>query len=411
MAENHAAAIASYLFKFFNSESIIPLQAVAGLLKLIPGLSNDSIADILKEWKKMGEDALQQNSSQNKVTVRDISAPLILTRGAGSAEDGESLKFYFPEEKILINKSIFHKKIENADFTRMNPQIEKKLLEELRTEAIGLTDQEVFIYYSLLRFDALSRLADRPVSAGLDPDEVIVSSDVTIVGQGPFRYAEKIMEIIEHSFLSVEKLAMVNERKIPEKEFLIEAFGSKISKSIYNPRVYCLMCGYEIDRYSIFIKEYLKIIASRWGGDYEEILSYFVLYQLLNSAKPETLESMHLSVSLKNFANDNLGRIHPVFYCAILFISVFTYILIMQVMEISGRYFSIKENQREKLRKLYDSDERINMLVNNAFNIASGKITHFKAESREIISSMKKYLTKNKNIIQPSDMFMTRYNF
>ncbi len=406
MASDEALKTASYLYKLFNSDSIIPLQAVAEFVRMLPGFQPAFTGEFLTEWKKM-----TAAGSPETGRCRDITAPLILTRGAGGREDGESLKFYFPEEKILINRTIFRQKLEGVDFSKTNQQAEKRLLDELKNEAIGLTDQEVLIYYNLLKIDILARSVSATPSAGLQPDETIVSSDVTIIGQGPFDYPEKLIEIIERNFVPLDKLAMINDRKPLDRQGLLEALSCKFSKSVHNPRVYCLLAGYEIEKYALFIRDYLGMIASRWGGSQEELLSYYAAYQLLSSSKPEIIDNLQLSVSLRNFVSDKLGRIHPVFYCAILFVTVFTYILVMQVMEISGKYFSMPEGQREKLMKLYDSEERLNMLVNNAFNIASGKIASFKAESREIIPSMKKYLGKNSGIILSSDMFKTRYNF
>ncbi len=203
----------------------------------------------------------------------------------------------------------------------------------------------------------------------------------------------------------------VNEKKSLDTSLLNSAVKSKISKSVHNPRIYLLMFGYGTDKYMHFVKEYIKMVVSRWGGNEDEIFAFFTAYQLLNSASDELINGMDLAVSLKNFISDKLGRIHPVYYCAILFVTVFTYILVMQVVEISGKFLNSPEPQRSKLLKLYNSEERINMIISNAFNIAAGKISSYKSESREIIPNMKKFISRYENLVKPDDMFRTIYKF
>ena len=404
MDEGKRDTIASYLFKVFNSENIIPVEIVAGLFRMMPGFDPSFSSGVISEWKRITEDYLEQGKSP-----RDINEPLIITRGFREGLTENSLKMYFPEEKILINRQVFRKKISSVDFTRLTPDIERRLVEELKNESIALTEQEVIIYYNLLKINILSKLysnrQETPAQGAKSGGD-----GVKIIGEGAVNYPEKIILLLSENFADSKRLLLVNEKKEIDRRLLADALGSKFRKSVHNPRVYLLMFGYGTDKYMVFIREYIKMVVSRWGGNEDEIFAFFSAYQLLNSAGEDILDNMDLAASLRNFISDRLGRIHPVYYCAILFVTVFTYILVMQVVEISGKFMNSPDQQKSKLLKLYNSEERINMLITNAFNIASGKISSYKSESREIIPNMKKFLSRYGNLIKPDDIFKTSYN-
>ena len=399
--------IAAYLFKLFNSETIIPAEAAATLFKMLPSFDPLFTAEVLKEWKRITD--AYKKSGKNP---RDINNPLIITRGFMEGITDNSLKLYLPEEKILINRQVFRKKISSVNFSALTPDIERKIIEELKNESIALSDQEVIIYYNLLKINILSRIySDVPASAVSPPVSAADNSGLKTVGEGAGDFSGKIISLLFENFADLQKLMSVNEKKSLDASLLNSAVKSKISKSVHNPRIYLLMFGYGTDRYMQFVKEYIKMVVSRWGGNEDEIFAFFTAYQLLNSASDEVINGMDLAVSLKNFISDKLGRIHPVYYCAILFVTVFTYILVMQVVEISGKFLNSPEPQRSKLLKLYNSEERINMIISNAFNIAAGKISSYKSESREIIPNMKKFISKYENLVKPDDMFRTIYKF
>ena len=400
--------LAAYLFKVFNSENIIPSEVTAALFKMMPSFDPQFSSEVLKEWKRI-TDAYRKGGKN----PRDINSPLIITRGFMEGVSDSSLKLYLPEEKILINRQIFRKKLSSVNFASLTPDAERKILEDLKNESIALSDQEVVIYYNLLKIDVMAKLysSGQAVSGQSDPQVSGDSSGFKTIGEGAGNFPDKIISLLFENFADIDKLMSVNEKRSIDRVLLSNAVKSKISKSVHNPRIYLLMFGYGTDKYMQFVKDYIKMVVSRWGGKEDEIYAFFTAYQLLNSASDDIIDELDLAVSLKNFISDKLGRIHPVYYCAILFVTVFTYILVMQVVEISGKYVSSPEAQKAKILKLYNSEERINMIISNAFNIAAGKIASYKSESREIIPNMKKFISKNENLVKADDMFRTIYKF
>ncbi len=401
--------IAAYLFKVFNSENIIPSEIIASLFRMMPSFDPSLASGILNEWKRITE--MYRKGGKNP---RDINNPLIITRGFMEGVSDNNLKLYLPEEKILINRQLFRNKISSINFSSLTPETERKLIDELKSESVALSDQEVVIYYNLLKINIIAKLyssGQGQVQQQNDPPVTGDSSGFRTIGEGAGSFPEKIIELLFENFADQKKLMAVNEKRNIDSALLTNAVKSKISKSVHNPRIYLLMFGYGTDKYMQFVKEYIKMVVSRWGGNEDEIFAFFTAYQLLNSASDEIIGELDLAVSLRNFISDKLGRIHPVYYCAILFVTVFTYILVMQVVEISGKFVSSPEPQKAKLLKLYNSEERINMIVSNAFNIAAGKIAAYKSESREIIPNMKKFISRNADLVKPEDMFRTIYKF
>lgn len=404
MDSGKANQIAAYLFKVFNSENIIPAEVVTSLFRMIPSLDSEFTSGVLSDWEKITE--TYRSSGKNP---RGINNPLIITRGFMEGLTDRSLKLYLPEEKILINRNIFRQKISAVDFTRLTPDSERKIIEELKNESIALTEQEIIIYYNLLKINIIAKIySNRPAPAAPEGGTLNEFKTIAVGTENP---SGKIISLLLENFADLKKLTAVNEKKNIDANLLNRAVKSKISKSVHNPGVYMLMFGNGTDKYMNFIREYMKMVVSRWGGNEDEIFASFASYQLLNSASEDVIGEMDLAVSLQNFISDRLGRIHPVYYCAILFVTVFTYILVMQVVEISAKFVNSPEPQKGKLLKLYNSEERINMIVANAFNIAAGKISSYKSESREIIPNMKKFISKYPGLVKPDDMFRTIYKF
>jgi len=83
--------------------------------------------------------------------------------------------------------------------------------------------------------------------------------------------------------------------------------------------------------------------------------------------------------------------------------------LLSQITEIAGKFQDSPEEQKAKLLKLYQSDERIAMLVQNAVNLGTRRIFEFKVESREVLSNLKRFLAANPDLVTAADLFKTDY--
>ena len=130
---------------------------------------------------------------------------------------------------------------------------------------------------------------------------------------------------------------------------------------------------------------------------------------LVNSADETLLKTLELSTPLYSFVTHKIGRMREIYYVSMLFAITFFVVLLSQVSEIAGKYQESPQDQKAKLLKLYQSDERIAMLVQNAVNLATRRIVEYKVESREVLSNLKRFLAANPDLVTPNDLFNTDY--
>ncbi len=185
--------LAAYLFKVFNSENIIPAEVAASLFKMMPSFDPVFTSEVLKEWKRITE--AYRKGGKNP---RNINSPLIITRGFMEGVSDSNLKLYLPEEKILINRQIFRNKISSVNFGVLTPDAERKILEELKNESIALSDQEVVIYYNLLKINMMAKLYASGQAPSQQQSDPVVSGDSSgfkTIGGGAGNFSENIISL------------------------------------------------------------------------------------------------------------------------------------------------------------------------------------------------------------------------
>ncbi|MFZ4617372.1 MAG: hypothetical protein ACOYM2_14415, partial [Rectinemataceae bacterium] len=136
-----------------------------------------------------------------------------------------------------------------------------------------------------------------------------------------------------------------------------------------------------------------------------EVLQSFGLYLLLNGTAPEELATLQLSSALETFITDRIGRVRQIYYVAMLFGYSLTFVLFAQAFELHAKYSEMPTDQKAKLRKLYEAEDRLAMLVANAVNVATRRIAEYGVEAREIQIILKKFLLGNKKLITANDLF------
>ena len=94
-----------------------------------------------------------------------------IVRGLPSDNAEEHIKNLIPEEKLFINKSIFRDKIAKLNFNKLDPAIEKKVLDDLKQESIALSEKEIQLYYNLLKLGHLSGLVDEETVEEMTDDQ------------------------------------------------------------------------------------------------------------------------------------------------------------------------------------------------------------------------------------------------
>lgn len=157
------------------------------------------------------------------------------------------------------------------------------------------------------------------------------------------------------------------------------------------------------------MKTYLKMVSDNWGVDYEETMSYFCVFMLFSGADPKFIHAEQFSRTFQKFLLSDAGRIKSVIIANIKFIYLFLTILTAQVIEINKKFAACSNDQKEKLIKLYASQERQGMIVANASNFALRKLECAKSDLFDVKKNIKTFLSKFPNILNTEVLFKVKY--
>ncbi|MBI4979144.1 MAG: hypothetical protein HZC28_16810 [Spirochaetes bacterium] len=391
-------ALAAQMVDALFADTLVPADFSRKIVRAVGG--TDAVVAAIEElWQE--RNARQQSGGGS----RDFDMPIMLTRGYDPATPEVELSKYLAEEKILINREIFRKKLAGIDFAAVQAAQEKSIMDDLNNESIGLSAREVALYYTLIKVGSLGDAVSAPASAQAASPASAAAAGSDAKAATP----QRILQLLEENITTVEKLAGINDGKQINREYLMQVVKERITRGKVNPKVLALMLGETTKKFISLEKEFLSMTAEKWGDSTDEVLRYYGLYVLVNGGDATLLRNLQLSVPLSKFVADGLGRIKEIHYVSILFIMTFMYVLLTQVYEVSKKFHASPDEQKVKILKLYNAEERLKMLVNNAVNIASQKISSYRAESRDVTANITKFLAKHKDIINSTDMFKTKY--
>jgi hypothetical protein len=383
------APFAEKLVQVLFSDKVIPAQVLTEIGDLVSEGDPGYQTTLRNVWSQQNQARQQAGGSP-----RTIDLPLYLTGGFDQDTAEEELGRFLPEEKILINKEIFRQKLKSVDFSALDARREQSLLEELRNDAIGLSREETVFYYNLIKINALSGSIRQRPSA---PVETI-------------DFPGTILDLAESNLLMTPaNIAKLNLGRFVPREKIKNILTVSIKNNRINPKVLALLLGYRTDKYLRKLIRFFEMIVGQRGENAEEVIQYFAFYLLAHTADETLLKTLELTSPLYSFLTNKIGRVREIYYVSMLFAITFFIVLLSQISEIAGKFQDSSDDQKSKLLKLYQSDERIAMLVQNAVNLATRRIAEFKVESREVLSNLKRFLAANPDLVTSADLFKTDY--
>lgn len=374
--------LGKYLTDSILSQRIIPANLFRNISSAIPGDSRVNYNLFLNIWKK-----------RNSNGFLNIDQPLIFSRGFNNeSTTEEQLSSYLPEEKILINKDLFRGHLEKIDLVNIKNSEQNRLIDILNRESIGLSHNDVLLYYNLLKINQISQKTDIstiPADSNRDyPGEL-------------YRLASKAFNLTP---IAIKK---VNGGRLIEHKAIIDLLTNAVDKKRIKPQVLTICLGHHNRRFIDFFNDFMVYFIGQRGDSVQEILSYIGLYILFNGAPLEKMSTLNLSSNIQAFVNDRIGRVKSVYYVAMLFLHTYNVLLVAQICEISAKYQNSPLDQKLKLEKLYSADNRRALLVNNAVNIATRKISSYKSESLEVLSAFKRFSANKNEKVSAKDIFDT----
>lgn len=317
--------------------------------------------------------------------------PLIITRGFNrELSTEEQLSSYLPEEKILINKDLFRSSLQDLNLSKLSSSEQQRVIDKLNRESIGLSPNDVLLYYNLLKINQL----------------VSNSSQSSTVMDTSRDYPSELLKLIKKAFnLTPINIKKINGARVIEDKDMLTVLKNSISSNKMNPQVLSICLGYKSNKFIEMFIGFITFFVNQRGDDPQDVLSYIALYIMFNGANKKDLSLLDLNANVEAFVTDRIGRVKSVYYVAMLFMQTFNVILTAQILEISNKYLDSSLDQRLKLEKLYSADNRRTLLVNNALGIATRKISTYKNESLEVLSAYKRYSGNIKDMVTVKDLF------
>ncbi|MGL1892078.1 MAG: hypothetical protein OCD02_10665 [Spirochaetaceae bacterium] len=388
MDKKDIVQLGSYLTDSILSEKISAEQLFKKIATILPGDSKSSYKLFQDIWNNKCRESGNNNA--------DISQPMLLSRGfSRDITTEEQLSSFLPEEKILINKDIFRSHLEGLDLVKLDSIKQKHIMDTLIKESIGLSSNDVLLYYNLIKINQLSNSSTNNTSNS------IVNEDID--------YPTELYQLAVKAFnLNAHNIKKINGKSINE-DAVSSIITDAIKKRRINPQVLALCLGRNNKKFIDFLTDFMTFFISQRGDDAQEIFTYMGFYILFHGSTTAQTSNLNLSSNLEAFITDRIGRVRSVYYVAMLFAHTFSVILAAQIFEISAKYHNSPLEQRLKLEKLYSADNRRQLLVQNAISIASRKISSYKSESLEVQNAIKRFMSNKKDLISVKDIFQNDY--
>ncbi|MBN8215295.1 MAG: hypothetical protein J0L75_01575 [Spirochaetes bacterium] len=381
-----AEALSRGFCEALQADEVDPPTWISQIESSLPFLGGQFAARVREHW-------LTRNQEKPESRRRPLEQPLVLLGGYGEGAPEERVRALIPEEKIFINRKVFHDILDGVDFTKLDPVQEKRLLGTLKTESIGLSDQEALLYFTLIKLSRSPMVPEKSVSPTLPPKEASLV----------------VLERLIKQFGDLGRLTAFNEnREIPLASFQ-DLFSRKLSARKPSAAVAFFLCGAwpRNPHPVLLVRSFLQQMSEKWGADTADCLLLYEALFLLGGLDPAV---SGVSRALAAFLRGESTRlVKPVMSISIHFIHAFSQTLALQVVEINRKYSCAPPDQQPKLVKLYAAPERRSLLIANAAANGFQAVSYAKSESLEITKIWRAFAPKLSAFLTPEDLFATDY--
>jgi len=395
-----------YVVELLLSDRLVPKNALEEFVRLAmpAGTSSDTdrealLNSLVDYWNNQAKNRSPQDGG-----AMSPGTPLIISRGYDSVVPEDQLAHYLPEEKILINKELFRSKLDSLNLGALDPSKERVLVDQLKRDAIGLSSEDVILYYNLIKVNKLAQRSEVAITRGPAPtpySNLKAQTEPPLSPEGLFKLTMKSFGI------QPDQIVKLNVGKVIDMGALSSVLQESLRRRRIAIPILAHYLGQHNDKYIRAVQDFMALVIQQRGERPEEMAPYQALYVLLGGTDPKLLDSLSLAPPLFAWLSDRIGRVRSIYYAAFVFIHTFVYVLCAQVTEIAVKYQNSDRAQQEKLKKLYWSPERFGLLITNANNSASRRINDYKAETREVQNLFKKFIGTRKDLLSPNDLFDT----
>ncbi len=305
----------------------------------------------------------------------------------------EDIRNLLPEDKLILNKEIFYDRLKGVEFRDIPLASEKKIMEDLMRDSIGLSKEEVILYYNLLKIYRLSIF----IQEGQQQKK---TDDLAML--------QKMTDTFINSFIpkiiSLEDLKNINDGTAIDRESYKDSLIDKIKTSQVNLIPYITLSSIGQGVLINHAKEIIQQVAQHKNISTDILWNSFIALILFQNTSPNFIELLKLSNNIINILNNKIGKLPQAGLISIIFIHAVFLNLCKNIGEIRSKYQKSDEENRKKLYKLYGDNERLAMIVNASIDIAFKNLDLHKGETSELSETIKRY-SKNKPILDKNLLF------
>lgn len=305
----------------------------------------------------------------------------------------EDIKTLLPEDKLILNRDIFYERLKNIDFRELSPLTEKRIIETLIKDSIGLFREEVILYYNLIKVNRLSS-----VVAAKQREQ-----KTTDIAQFQ-RMADALIEAYIPKFIQLAELKEFNENHSIDRGILRDSIIDKIKAGQFNPLPIITLANIGKGRLVGSLKDLMSQISRKKNLESQRLWTAFLFYLLLNNSNEKFLEKLQISTNLTSFLQLQRGKFNQNEIIVVGFTYTTSVNLCKQIAEIRAKYQQADEDNKKKLYRLYANEERIIMLINASIDMTVKNLDLHKGELSELSDFTKKYI-KRSRILEKSDLF------
>jgi hypothetical protein len=313
----------------------------------------------------------------------------------------QDIKNWLPVDKLLYNQDIFYNRLRGVDLNNIDSSVEKRIIQALEKDAKGMSRQEILFYYSLIKANRIAS-SQNQVKARRQIEEKKYFKTI----------GSALLGLVYPKRINGKILEEINDGVKIDRETLRDNLIDKIQNQRFSPYPYLILFG--IDKKDRMFQHFVGFanLTKYLGEDPEKIMNYTIFYILFKGSSENFIKLSNLQKPALDFLSAKTSApFSPEGAGMIRFMDTFFYALCTQIYEINRNYQKANDVKKAKIYKLYSSEDRLRMLVQNSLSVALKVIQRMKLDHNRLLGTVKRYIDKQKGFLQKEDIFSSVLDF
>lgn len=396
----------AYLFP----DKINPKKFISNLGSIL----NDGnlVTDIEKHWiernkeieKKVYQEFGTNSAREIKQIVEQKTKELDRVYRFAKTMEGiseQDIKNWLPVDKLLYNQDTFYNRLRGVDLNNIDSSVEKRIIQALEKDAKGMSRQEILFYYSLIKANRIASTQNQ-VKARRQMEE---KKYFKAVGSA-------LLGLVYPKRINAKILEEINDGVKIDRETLRDNLIDKIQNQRFSPYPYLILFGF--DKKDRMFQHFVGIssLTKYLDEDPEKIMNYTIFYILYKNSSENFIKLSNLQKPALDFLSARSpAPFSPEGAGMVRFMDTFFYALSTQIYEINRNYQKANDVKKAKIYKLYSSDDRLRMIVQNSLSVALKVIQRMKLDHSRLLGTVTRYIEKQKGFLKKEDIFSSVLDF